>query len=128
MTEEDKRRCDTIRDTIPATTIAEMLGLTLDHSGRCACPFHNGQDKNMRIYPGNRGYYCFVCHAFGDCISLAKALLPSGFTYMDAAKWIDRTFHLNLFKPTFRNRQKMAEIRRRQYEAEQHEKQLARHT
>ena len=105
-----------IRNTVPASEIARVLGLQVNQHGRCRCPFHNGHDMNMRIYPGNRGYYCFVCHAGGDCISLAKQLLPDHVNYYEAAKWIDKTFDLRLIEehvPTIRERRIMAERRKR---------------
>lgn len=104
-----------IRETVSSIDIGRMLGLDINNQGRCRCPFHNGEDRNMRVYPGNRGYYCFVCHASGDCISLAKQLLSNGCSYHSAAVWIDCTFHLNVFvnkKPSIRDRMRMAKFKR----------------
>ena len=100
-----------IRETVSAIDVGRILGLDINNQGRCRCPFHNGNDRNMRVYPGNRGFYCFVCHESGDCIALAKQLLSGDCSYHDAAKWIDSTFHLNIFenkKPTIRDRMKRA--------------------
>ena len=83
-----------IREEVPALEAARMLGLDVDGHGRCACPFHHGQDRNMRIYPGDRGCYCFVCHASGGTIDLVKQVNGCGF--MDAVRWIDDTFRLGL--------------------------------
>ena len=105
----------TIRETVSAIDVGKALGLNINQHGRCQCPFHNGHDDNMKLYPGNRGYYCFVCHAGGDCISLAKQLLDNGTSYNEAARWIDSTFGLNLFsnvRPTFRQRIHSANRRR----------------
>ena len=86
-----------IRNIISAEDICKTFGLNIKH-GRCACPFHNGKDMNMQVYPGNRGFYCFVCHKGGDCISLARGLLSEEqYTYNAAARWIDKEFNLNLF-------------------------------
>lgn len=94
-----------IRQVISAQDICNLLGLELVH-GRCSCPFHHGTDKNMKVYEGDRGFYCFVCHESGDCIKLAKQLLGDGWGYHQTAVWLDKTFGLNLFnhKPSLRER------------------------
>lgn len=105
----------TIRGTVSAIDVGKALGLHVNQHGRCQCPFHNGHDENMKLYPGDRGYYCFVCHAGGDCISLAKQLLQNDTSYNEAARWIDNAFALNLFenvRPTFRQRIRSANRRR----------------
>lgn len=109
MYEDNRQKYRIIRESVSAIDVARVLGIQVNQHGRCRCPFHNGHDMNMRIYPGNRGYYCFVCHAGGDCISLAKGLLSDCESYYDAAKWIDETFKLKLFEketPSIRQRNK----------------------
>lgn len=116
MNDELKSACDFIRETVTTKDVADALGLFVDRNSRCACPFHNGKDRNMRIYPGSRGFYCFVCHKSGDCISLAKELLSNDCSYLDAAKWIDSTFRLNVFyktKPSIWQRKRMLEASKR---------------
>lgn len=85
---------DRIRAEVPALETARMLGLNVDSHGRCACPFHHGQDRNMKIYGGDRGVYCFVCHKSGGTIDLVKQVNGCGF--MDAVRWINDTFRLGL--------------------------------
>lgn len=91
---DGKYIAERIREEVPAMEAARMLGLDVDGHGRCACPFHHGQDRNMRIYPGNRGFYCFVCHKSGGTIDLVKQVNGCGF--MDAVRWIEDTFRLGL--------------------------------
>lgn len=85
---------DTVKESVTALEAAEALGLEPDRHGRCRCPFHNGNDRNLKLYGGSRGYYCFVCHAHGDVITLAKRCLDGTFT--DALKWLCETFALNV--------------------------------
>lgn len=85
---------DLIRQSVTAREVAVALGLSLSGDFRCACPFHNGHDKNMKLYDGDRGYYCFVCHQKGDVISLAQGVL--GCTFTEAIKWLSDTFHLSV--------------------------------
>lgn len=105
---------DRIREEVPATEAAKMLGLKVDMHGRCQCPFHHGHDRNMRIYDGDGGYYCFVCHAYGGTIDLVKQVNGCGF--MDAVQWINDMFqlHLDLNERSFRARERKAALYARQ--------------
>lgn len=116
MHEDNRQTYAIIRGSVSAMDVGKMLGLDIDQHGRCRCPFHHGHDRNMRVYPGNRGYYCFVCHAGGDCISLAKELISEDCNYYEAAKWIDTTFGLHLFDedtPSVKQRSRQMESRAR---------------
>lgn len=105
-----------IRESIPTIEVARVLGLNVDRHGRCSCPFHNGQDRNMKIYEGNRGYYCFVCHKGGDCISLVTGVVPEC-SYVDAMWWINDQFQLGFRqereKPNIFQRNQAGKIRQR---------------
>lgn len=105
-----------IRNSVSAVEVARALGLNVDRHGRCSCPFHNGQDRNMKLYDGNRGYYCFVCHAAGDCISLVKGVVPEC-SYVDAMWWINDQFRLGFrqdhARPSVLQRDRTNKIRQR---------------
>lgn len=105
---------EAIRNSISTIDVAKALGLNLDRHGRCSCPFHHGTDRNMKCYPGNRGYYCFVCHKGGDCISLVQGVVPD-IGYADAMWWINDYFKLGYSKetkkPSIRQRARRAMIR-----------------
>ena len=124
--------CEIVRNSVSTIEVGKALGLNVDMHNRCSCPFHNGRDRNMRLYDGNRGFYCFVCHKSGDCISLVKGVTEC--SYADAARWISETFRLGLEdeleqrrqKPSIWQRSGRARIRkavdgRRRHEAEHHE-------
>lgn len=106
-----------IRNTVPTMEVAKALGLNVDRHGRCSCPFHHGKDRNMKIYEGNRGYYCFVCHKSGDCISLVQGVVPEC-SYVDALWWVNDRFGLGFRqpqeKPSIFQREKAGKIRRRE--------------
>jgi len=108
---------DTIKNNVSALDVAEALGLDVDRHGRCACPFHNGKDRNLKLFPGNRGYTCFVCHHSGDVISFVREY--NGMLFKDAIAWFDRTFNLGLnldqkIDPAEQIRAEMALQRRRE--------------
>jgi len=105
-----------IRNSVSAVEVAKALGLNVDRHGRCSCPFHHGSDRNMKCYEGNRGYYCFVCHKGGDCISLVMGVVPEC-TYVDAIWWINDQFQLGFRqereKPNIYQRARAGKIRQR---------------
>ena len=85
---------DTIKQTVSALDVANVLGWEVRH-GRCRCPIHGGKDFNFRLYPGNRGYMCWVCKSAGDVISLVRNYY-SDMSYRQCIAWFDATFRLNL--------------------------------
>lgn len=64
---------DNVRSSVTMKQVAGAYGYRINRAGFISCPFH-GQDKNpsMKIYDGNRGYYCFTCHAGGDAIDFVR--------------------------------------------------------
>lgn len=85
---------DAIRGAVSARQAGEALGLRPDKYGRCPCPVHQGHDRNCKLWPDDRGFFCYVCHAGGDVIRLVQ--LAQGCTFPDAIRWIDGAFHLGL--------------------------------
>ena len=85
---------DTIRSTVSALQAGEALGLEPDRHGRCACPVHHGVDRNCKLFDGNKGFVCYVCHKGGDVIRLVQEV--NGCTFWDAVKWLNETFSLDL--------------------------------
>lgn len=85
---------DTIRQSVSARDAAQALGIRVNRHGRCQCPIHNGTDYNMRLYPGDGGYHCFVCGASGDVIHLVENVQQCSF--LSAIEWLNSAFHLNL--------------------------------
>ena len=83
----------TIKDTISAVDVARMLGLEIRH-GRCRCPIHGGTDYNCVVYKGSRGYYCHVCKAGGDVISLVRNYYKTNFR--DTIEWFNSAFNMGL--------------------------------
>ena len=108
-------RIDTepVHERVSAFEAGKALGLHPDRHGRCACPIHNGHDRNCCLDKGGKGYYCHVCHAGGDVIKLVRAVQNCSFT--EAVRWLDSTFHLGLEmdRPLDRNENMAAEIARK---------------
>lgn len=58
------------------------------------CPFHAENTASMKIYPGNKGYYCFGCHEGGDVINFVRKMFNLSFT--QAIIRLDNDFNLGL--------------------------------
>ena len=117
----------TIKDSVSALEVGHALGLDIDRHGRCPCPFHAGKDRNMKLFPGNRGYSCFVCHDSGDVIKFVMQY--NNLLFSEAVAWFDSMFNLGLnlhrrIDPAEQRRAEMALQRRRErHELEEWKKQ-----
>lgn len=107
-----------VKEAVSARQAADALGLRPDRYGRCQCPMHNGKDRNLKLYDGDKGYFCYVCHSGGDVIDLVRNV--NGCGLKEAVAWLDSAFHLGLDvgAPTddkrLREARKAADERRRQ--------------
>ena len=81
-----------IKRLVPMRDVAERYTGEPIRFNRMRCPIHHGKDRNMRIYP--KSYYCWVCHAHGDCIQFVMSVL--GLSFQDAMKRLNEDFRLNL--------------------------------
>lgn len=84
---------DIIKSNVSALDVADAFGWEVKH-GRCRCPIHNGEGLNCRLYPGDRGYMCWVCKSAGDVIKLVREYQQCSFK--DAVCWFNDTFHLGI--------------------------------
>ena len=74
--------------------VAERYGFKIDRQNRIICPFHNDKNPSLKIYEGNRGWYCFACGQGGNVINFVAKLL--NLEYRESAEQIDRDFGLGL--------------------------------
>jgi len=54
--------------------VASFYGYDEDRRHLCTCPFHKDKHPSMKIYPNDKGFYCFACQTGGDVITFVKAL------------------------------------------------------
>ena len=85
---------DVIRSSVSALQAARAMGIRADRNGRCACPVHNGADRNCKLDSGPKGFKCFVCGAHGDVIDLVQTV--QGVTFRSAIEWLNSAFGLGL--------------------------------
>lgn len=63
-----------IKNALGMQQVARYYGCMIDRKGNCICPFHNDKHPSMKIYPHNKGYYCFSCGNGGDVIKFVARL------------------------------------------------------
>jgi hypothetical protein len=51
-----------------------LTGEEPNREGKVICPAHDDSHPSCRLYPGDRGWYCFACGAGGSVIDFAAAL------------------------------------------------------
>lgn len=87
----------TIKETVSAADVGRVLGLEM-RKNRCKCPIHHGDGYNCVLFRDERGFYCHVCHASGDCISLVQEVVFGGrkSTFVRAVAWLNDSFHLGM--------------------------------
>ena len=84
-----------IKQQVTMRDVAEHYGFAVTtRTRKILCPFHNDSKPSMQIYPGNRGYFCFVCNEGGSVIDFVMKYF--GLSYADAIKKLNDDFHLNL--------------------------------
>lgn len=83
-----------IAESVPMAAVAERYGFEVNRSGDMLCPFHNDSRPSLHVYPGARGWYCFVCGEGGDVIDFVSKLY--NISLRQAAIRLDNDFGLGL--------------------------------
>lgn len=107
-----------VRARVTARQVAVALGLEPNREWFCKCPLHGEKTGSMKLYPGNRGWYCFGCHQGGSVLDLVMACL--GTDLKGAIEFLNDEFSMGLpvnGKPT-REQEEEARRRAAQIEAE----------
>ena len=86
---------DTIRESVSADQVGRDYGLDPGRDGRCRCIFCSGaREDTLKLYPRNRGFYCYRCHKSGDVIALYRQITGAGFR--QAVEDLNGQYGLNL--------------------------------
>jgi hypothetical protein len=105
-----------IKCAVDARTVAEHYGFRPNRAGFICCPFHDERTPSLKLFDGNRGFYCFGCGENGSVIDFVEKLFDLSF--IAACLKIDLDFNLKLpidRKPSFREKKcaRNAEIARK---------------
>lgn len=83
-----------IKESVDIVRVATALGIRLNYSNKALCPFHKEKTPSFSVSTEKQIYHCFGCGKSGDSISLVQDML--GLSVMDAARWLNATFNLNI--------------------------------
>lgn len=103
-----------ITNSITMKQVAERYGFDVNRQGFIHCPFHGEKTASLKIYPNNKGFYCFGCGVGGNTIDFVKQLFGIGFP--ETLKKINEDFGLNLSigrKSSLRERDKFKQAQQR---------------
>lgn len=101
--------------TISTRDVVEQYGFNVNRNGQICCPFHSDSHPSLKVYPGNRGWYCFVCACGGDSVAFVSKLF--NVNRLEAAKKICGDFGLIVddsdteYKSVYKQRQREREDR-----------------
>ena len=59
---------DVIKSRINMIDICKTYGFNIQRGNFICCPFHNEKTPSLKLYDGNRGFYCFGCGEHGSVI------------------------------------------------------------
>ncbi len=100
-----------IKQSVTLSQACQMYGVPINHQGFSRCPFHSGDNTaSFKIYPDDRGFYCFGCGLGGDVIKFVMLLFNINFA--QAVQRLNNDFRLGLSDYTEDN----AEVLRRRRE------------
>lgn len=94
MNNYPSRYADEIKARLPAREVFERYGFHVNREGYACCPFHGEKTPSCKVYPGDRGWHCFGCHAGGDVLDFAQQYF--GLNFQEAAAKLNDDFGLGL--------------------------------
>lgn len=63
-----------VKQRLSMRQVAERYGCKVQRNGLCLCPFHEDTHPSMKIYPDDKGFYCWVCQKGGDVVKFVGLL------------------------------------------------------
>lgn len=86
---------DDIKHLLPSRQVAEHYGFRVGRAGVISCPFHKGdRTPSLKLYDGERGWYCFGCGRGGSVINFVMELFDLNF--QQAVLRLNADFNLGL--------------------------------
>lgn len=85
-----------IKKRVSALDVCRQYGVDVNRAGFTRCLWHNEKTASLKIYPGDRGFFCFGCHASGSALDLVMKLFDE--SVGDACKRLNADFRLGLIQ------------------------------
>lgn len=92
-------------------------GFEPDSKNFVCCPFHSEKTPSMKIYTGDKGFYCFGCGCSGDIFDFVKNIFNINFT--EAQIKLNNDFGLNLPIGEKLDRRKQMQIAKEEFKKKQ---------
>lgn len=83
-----------IKSRIDMFDVANRYDFDIKRGGFISCPLHAEKTPSLKLYKGDRGYYCFGCNKGGDVIAFVMSAF--GISYQSAIIKINEDFMLGL--------------------------------
>ena len=109
---------DDIKNRINMIDICKTYGFNIQRGNFICCPFHNEKTPSLKLYDGNRGFYCFGCGEHGSVIDFVMRYFNLDFPKaisklnddfrlgLPIGKKIDRRTQLEMNKAAFERKRK----------------------
>ena len=110
---------DDIKNRINMIDICKTYGFNIQRGNFICCPFHNEKTPSLKLYDGNRGFYCFGCGEHGSVIDFVMRYFNLDFPKaisklnddfrlgLPIGKKIDRRTQLEMNKAAFERKRKI---------------------
>ena len=101
--------------------ICKTYGFNIQRGNFICCPFHNEKTPSLKLYDGNRGFYCFGCGEHGSVIDFVMRYF--GLDFKSAISKLNDDFCLGLPIGQRIDRRKQIEMERLAFQRRQKAKQ-----
>lgn len=105
------RNVEIIKESLTLREVMEHYGIEFNSRGFARCPFHAEKTASLSIK--NEHYKCFGCGVYGGTIDFVMEYFSLTFKQAIAKLGSDFALPLDFHKPTYRERLRMAEERRK---------------
>ncbi len=109
-----KSNIEIITENLKLREVMEFYGVKFNRRGYALCPFHSEKTASLSIR--DEKYKCFGCGEYGGIIDFVMKYFNLTFRQAIARLGADFNLPLSFRKPTYRERLKMAELRRKRDE------------
>lgn len=103
-----------VKQMLSMRQVAGFYGFKEDRRHLCTCPFHKDKHPSMRIYPDNKGFYCFSCQKGGDVVTFVAALYSTDNEHACRKLIEDFSLPITTEPTTYRERREWEKRRSRQ--------------
>lgn len=104
-----------IKNRLSIKEVAGRYGIKILKNKKALCPFHQDSHPSLS-FKNDKFFKCFVCESHGSAIDMVMHLF--NLTPLEAARKIDKDFHLGLFNQNLTKKQRLEVKKKIQKEKE----------